>query len=80
VYALNGEHTMDNFTKLFNDGCEILGLDDYSLACMFDTSAPNIKRWKSGKVVPPAKMTVLRWMFLEVHAHQKAASKKLGYL
>ncbi len=52
----------EEFTILFNAGLELLGSDDKEAAALFDTSIPNIKRWRCGSVVPPAASLVLKFL------------------
>ena len=55
-----------DFTDKFNEGYRLLGLDDQKAARLFGTSVPNIRRWKSGKAVPPAASMIIVWMLEEV--------------
>lgn len=54
------------FTSLFTRGCDALGLNDAQVAVLFDTSRPNVSRWRRGIAIPPASNLVLRFLLEEV--------------
>jgi len=68
LQGIDAASARDRFTDLFRRGCELLNLDDEDAARAFDTSRPNVSRWKRGTVVPPAAMLVLRFLREEVDA------------
>ena len=66
--------TNDNdFTRLFAKGCELLELDDAGAAVAFDTSVPNVVRWKQG-TVPPTAALVLRQLRERIEAKLRGPS------
>jgi hypothetical protein len=53
----------DNFTERYNEGCKKLGLiEDKDAAGFFEISVHNARRWREGKVVPPVRQMVLRFI------------------
>ncbi len=74
LQGVTSQGSQDIFTHLFKQGCTLLELSDDEAARLFDTSTPNIRRWISGKVVPPAASLVLRFMREAVEARIKTIS------
>jgi hypothetical protein len=63
----NGD-AIAHFTALFSRGCALLELDDDAAAQVFDTSRPNVARWRGGVVVPPAATHVLKLLREQLEA------------
>lgn len=49
---------MKDFTERFKRAVE--GLSDEEVARVIDTSIPNVRRYRSGTVIPPAASLILR--------------------
>lgn len=58
--ALATGRAREAFPRLFKQVIGTYDMDDNEAAKVFDTSIPNVKRWASGQVVPPAAKTVLK--------------------
>ena len=54
----NREHFRIVFAVLLEE--EICSLNELARIC--DTSHPNIKRWASGEVLPPASRIIFQWL------------------
>ena len=66
LQAVSPASASEMFTSLFTRGCDALGLNDAQLAVVFDTSRPNVSRWKRGIAIPPASNLVLLFLLEEV--------------
>ena len=55
----------DRFTGLFERVCVHLGLGNAEAAEVFDTSVPNVSRWRRGVALPAYKM-VMRFSIEEL--------------
>lgn len=42
----------DIFCSVVRSAQEVLALDDYEMATLFDVSVPTVQRWKAGKTFP----------------------------
>lgn len=54
-----------DFAYLFPQGLQLLDLDNDDAAAIFDTSVPNIAKWRSG-MVPPVSSLILYFLYEEV--------------
>ena len=66
LQAVSPASASEMFTSLFTRGCDALGLNDAQLAVVFDTSRPNVSRWRRGIAIPPASNLVLLFLLEEV--------------
>lgn len=53
------ENARERFTELFRAWLLLFRIDDKHAARLLDTSVPNVVRWRTGEVVPPAAYTIL---------------------
>jgi hypothetical protein len=73
--AVTAANAKELFSGLFARGCLLLELSDEAAAREFETSRPNVSRWRRGLVVPPAASLVLRFMREKFEQRIKVAKR-----